>query len=256
MTTTLLAAIASLLAPATFAQDTQTVMIKTPRGDEVKVIASYPTEVREGEKFPAIVAAPGRNYHQGLVIFEELRRQGVAARMAVFTFDWHFFSSGGKSDPTYVKNVEDMQAVVDYVKADPRVDASRIVLAGKSLGSIVVHKVFAQNPSALALHLWTPLMGSDADMRDLYPGLTEIRKPVLILAGTEDEATNPAFLHGVLAKAPKSIAYTMVPGDHGFELPADHPANATNVAAVMAIAVQWAKVAMEAVGPAPPAQAK
>jgi hypothetical protein len=44
-----------------FGGEERTVIVKTPRGDEVKVTVSYP-DMPIGTKVPAIVAAPGKGY--------------------------------------------------------------------------------------------------------------------------------------------------------------------------------------------------
>jgi dienelactone hydrolase len=220
--------------------------IKTPRGAEVEVLVAYPT-VRPGEKVPAIVAAPGQGYHMGLPIFAHLREKASAAGIAVFTFHWNFFSEGKKRHENFDTEVEDMQAVLHFARADERVDASRIILAGKSIGSVVVYRVFRQNPDAYALHLWTPLFYTAEIMDTRFAGLASVAKPVLVLAGAADEAFENSVALPRLAAAGRNIAVVQVPGAHSFELgPHDDPnfteKNERNVSAVMDLAVHWMRV--------------
>lgn len=232
-----------------FAQaETIALKAKTPRGEEVEVLVAYP-EGSEGKKLPAVVAAVGRNYHMGLPIFTELRAQGAAAGMIVYTFNWNFFTKGTKPQEDLKNEAEDMQSVLDLAKSDPRVDASKIIIEGKSLGTVAAYRVFQANADAFALHLWTPLCETEADLNEFYPGLIANKRPVVLVSGTGDEACNPKVMHTALANAENGISYVMVPGDHGFLVGdlndrAMKERNDRNIAAVIGIAVQWMRAAL------------
>ena len=54
------------------------------------------------------------------------------------------FAAKGEPSKGLVDEAEQFKAVIAAALKDPRVDAKRVVLAGKSLGSVVAHRAFAR----------------------------------------------------------------------------------------------------------------
>lgn len=209
--------------------------VKTADGRLVKVSVQMP---KSTTRLPCIIAAPGRVYHRKLPIFQDLAKQANAAGIAVITFDWHFFSYG-KYPPSLTdvsREVADLEAVLAFAKQHPRVAPDKIVLAGKSQGSIVALRVFERHPEVIGLLLYTPVGRQPDDVvRENYRQVFESRRPVAIVAGRNDELNPIDVLSAAAKEANRAPTMHLVDGDHrlcvgDFLNPAFEEANAANVA--------------------------
>jgi alpha/beta superfamily hydrolase len=130
-----------VISTACFAQP---IKLKTPRGAVLDVIAEFPAG--DGP-FPTVILAPGQGYHMGLPAMEQTAKEMVVQRIAVYRFNWAYFSNdakNGQPSKEYVAEIEDMTAVLTKVRSDPRVAKDKIAVAGKSLGSLVAWQVLAK----------------------------------------------------------------------------------------------------------------
>jgi acetyl esterase/lipase len=136
-----------LASKLTFAASVETTQVKTPRGASVNVAINVPDSSVAGKR-PAVIIAPGAGYHMELPIIKELAEKLVAAGVLAFRFDWNYYATDpakGQSSAGLSKELEDMQSVVNLAKADARVDAGQIIIAGKSMGSVVAFNVFIRD---------------------------------------------------------------------------------------------------------------
>jgi dienelactone hydrolase len=153
-----------------------------------------------------------------------------------------------------------MQAVLDLAKADARVDASQIVIAGKSMGSVVAFRVFNRNPASKGLVLLTPLCSSSTDEKGNaiaspraigalnYPGLTELTKPVVLALGNSDPACFVPILYDWLKGTKGNLVTVVAGGDHGMNVVSsdvEDPKNAANILSTIQIVAQWVKLMLE-----------
>ena len=123
---------------------------------------------------------------------EELRRAGFA----VVGFDYRGYGMSTGGSPSAMGAVHDMEVVYRYVVDTLRVEPSRIVLYGRSVGSgpatdlatrvpvggLVVESAFVSAFRVLTRVSLLPF--------DRFPNLRHIRRvraPVLVIHGTEDE---------------------------------------------------------------------
>ena len=155
---------------------------------------------------------------------EELRRAGFA--VVGFDYRGYGMSTGGPASATGA--VRDMEAVYRYVVDTLRVAPSRIVLYGRSVGSgpatdlaarvpvggLVVESAFVSAFRVLTRVALLPF--------DRFPNLRHIRQvraPVLVIHGTEDEVI--PISHGrrlyEAAVAPKQAVW--IEGAHHNDLP-------------------------------------
>ena len=155
---------------------------------------------------------------------EEIRRAGFA----VVGFDYRGYGMSTGGPPSATGAVHDMEAVYRYVVDTLRVAPSRIVLYGRSVGSgpatdlaarvpvggLVVESAFV---SAFRVLTRIPLLPFDR-----FPNLRHIRQvraPVLVIHGTEDEVIPVS--HGrrlyEAAVAPKQAVW--IEGAHHNDLP-------------------------------------
>jgi dienelactone hydrolase len=241
----------------------QTVKVKTPRGAEVAVAINVPGNLRG--KAAAVVIAPGQGYHMDLPIVEDLAKKVSASGVIAFRFNWGYFTADpqkGAPSADLSREFEDLQAVLNFAKADARVDASQILIAGKSMGSVVAYRAFLSDASAKALLLLTPLCSraSDDNGKPLpapvatagqnYPRFAEITKPVVLVLGNADPLCSPPALYDFLKNTKGNASAIVIGGDHGWNLSSATDAasmerNAKNIAEGVEVAAHWINLILQ-----------
>src|SRR6218665_365978 len=128
----------------------------TTRGTRIEVLGDLPAG---RGPFPALVLAPGQGYHKGMPVLDQLARTLVARQVAVYRFDWAYFSRTPRGRPSegLALELEDMQAVIALARAEPRVAGARIAVGGKSLGSLLAWRALQADPALTAALLLTPV---------------------------------------------------------------------------------------------------
>lgn len=212
-----------------------TMPIETPRGAIVTAIADVPASE---PPFPALVVAPGSSYPARAPLHAELAAAAAAAGYLVIRFDWAYWSAGGSASADLAAEREDLRAVLASARADPRVDARHIVLAGKSLGSLVAWEVFRNDPGLEAMVLLTPLCVRSGDsggdvVEERYPGLATSARPVVVAFGRDDPACTASALRASLGEEPAHVTTLVFPGDHGMHV-GNEAEDLENVRAVVA----------------------
>ncbi|MDP2370012.1 alpha/beta family hydrolase [Rhodoferax sp.] len=216
-----LALLAALPVPA-LAADALTAI--TPRDAAVPVIADFPAGPGP---FAAIVLAPGQGYHMALPALEQTALRLVAQGIAVYRFNWAYFSGptkGGAPSDDLSKELEDLRTVLALARAEPRVNPTQLSVGGKSLGSIVAWRAFAADASLRSGLFLTPVCSHvpkgqsiPVDVADEnYPHITQERRPMAFIAGDRDPLCAPAVLYRLAAKAGTTPRVAIVGGDHGF----------------------------------------
>lgn len=223
--------------------------VTSAHGGRVSVIAEFP----DGSgPHPALVLAPGQGYHMHLPALEETSRALVRAGIAVFRFNWAYFTTEPKGRPSaeLANELQDVQAVLSAARNHPKVDAHRVSVGGKSLGSVVAWRAFAVDAKLSSALLLTPICNrvpkgetaarSEAD--DNYPGFAQQSRPILFVSGDKDPLCAPYVLYRFAASGPPSVRVVVVGGDHSYEdrslpLPIAEASRDRNIAAVAATAV-------------------
>ncbi|HSD65838.1 MAG TPA: prolyl oligopeptidase family serine peptidase [Vicinamibacteria bacterium] len=195
--------------------------------------------------FPAIVlfhGAPGGRGMDQLVgwsrgatggpVWERFLREGFVVVVADYRGgDWNAAnvpSSGGSATA-----IDDGLAVIEFVKALPYVDGTRVSLYGVSLGGNLVAYLVSRVPTIHAAVLGAPApiwflgmqpstAGGRPDLSSAKPdpavakaNIEPIRTPVLILVGTDDRLLPMATtLHDLLQQAGKSVRMDVY--EHGY----------------------------------------
>ena len=244
---TLLTCAALLLLPADAAW-AQATVIQRADGARLPAIVDLPEGTAQ---VPAVVLAPGQGYHMGLPALEATARALAAQGLAVFRFNWAYFSAQPPGQPSDDLSVElqDLQAVVKAARAHPRVDPQRISIAGKSLGSAVAWRAFTSDAQLQSALLLTPVCSRvpkggttpQSEALENYPGLAAERRPSLWISGDADPLCDPTSLYAFATTGPRAVRVAIVGGDHGFEqraLPAAQAEAflAVNLRAVSALA--------------------
>ena len=226
--------------------------VTTPRGATLQVVADLPAGAGP---FPAIVLAPGQGYHMALPAMEQTARRLVVQGIAVYRFNWAYFSDkvkGGSPSDDLSKELEDLRTVLAVARAEPRVNPSQLSVGGKSLGSLVAWRAFAADPSLRSGLFLTPVCShvpkgqtSMVEVADEnYPHVAKEHRPMAFIAGDRDPLCAPAVLYRFAAKAGTTARVAVVGGDHGFghhTLTGDAAAQAEsrNVAAVARLAADF-----------------
>jgi len=243
------------IAACSFAAD-KTLDVVWGTGQHVKAVVSYP----KGQgKAPIIFIASGRSGGMGTNIIKGLADKAVRDGLIAVRFDYGYFASKGEPSKGLVDEADQFDAVIQEVFKDPRVDQKRVVIAGKSLGSVVAHRVFNQKPSYLGEWLLTPIITTLDDAGRLYPNLVVSGRPAVLVIGNQDTENAPlGVVYNFMRDASRKIMVDIVAGNHGFEVTPLTDAmgkrlNAGNADAALEVAEYWVRQIARIIPPAPPA---
>jgi hypothetical protein len=198
------------------------VTIETPRGAKLELLVDVPTT---DKPVPAILIAPGQGYHMRLPLFERMVEVAKANGIGVVRFNWAYFTAdpkSGKPSDKLVRELEDMNVALAWLRNSRKFDLKRVAIAGKSLGSIVAWQVFDRDAEAGAVLLLTPVCIDTSQERardsttENYVGLESVNRPLLLLAGDTDPLCPTEFLYVAAARLKTSPRVVVVGGDHGF----------------------------------------
>lgn len=205
------------LATFLFSQSSRVFELETNRGAKINVMEDFP-DTQKGEKFSAIIIAPGSRYPMNRPIIKLMAEESVKNGVAVFRFNWHYYSNRGRPSPGSTFEREELQTVLDYVRNHPRIDPDKIILAGKSFGSIIAYSIFKKNKDIFGLFLLTPICNKENDIQARYPGLPDVKRNTVILLGNEDPLCALGFLYDGLGNSGNNIATVVISGDHGLNI--------------------------------------
>jgi dienelactone hydrolase len=208
--------------------------------------------------FPVIVACHGLLSSKESRKYKQLADIAGAWGLALLRFDFRAMgeSSGGAEAMTLSGRLEDAQAVLDFLKRYPAVDASRLGLMGSSLGGVVAWATAQENPSVGATVVWaTPCQLHDLVARRAQPSPPEIKplpedffddleghallelpaglERVLIIHGEDDEIVPVSHAHHLFAIASEPKRLIIIPGTDHRITDADHRQRAAEAT------IQW-----------------
>lgn len=226
-------------------------VVQGPDGVRLHAIVDLP----HGEgRHPAMVLAPGQGYHMTLPALEATAKALTSQGIAVFRFNWAYFSSDprGQPSPDLSKELRDLQAVLETARVHPRVSAQHLSVGGKSLGSVVAWRALAANKDLRSGLFLTPICSRLAKGETVprseamvnYPGFDAEQRPTLWVSGDRDPLCSPTALYGFAATGAKAARVAVVGGDHSYEdkqLPqaAAEAARHRNLSAVSAVAAAF-----------------
>lgn len=218
------AALCTVLLLAAANAHAQAIVVKRVDGVDVTAMVDLPAG---SAKAPAVVLAPGQGYHMALPAMESTARALSEQGFAVFRFNWTYFTSEPRRQPSPDLSVElrDLQAVVAAARAHGRVDEGSVSVGGKSLGSLVAWRAFIADPKLRSALLLTPVCsrvpkgesGPRPEARENYPGFESERRPSLWIAGNSDPLCAPSVMYAFAASGPGAARVAIVGGDHSFE---------------------------------------
>jgi predicted alpha/beta-hydrolase family hydrolase len=202
----------------------ESTFVPSPDGGRLPVLIDLP---RGDGKFPAIVLAPGQGYHMTLPAMAATARALTEQGVAVFRFNWAYFSTEpkGQPSPDLSRELQDLQAVLNAARAHPRVSAQQLSVGGKSLGSVVAWRAMVSDKQIRSGLFLTPICSRlskgesvpKSEARENYPGFEADQRPTLWVSGDQDPLCSPTVLYGFAATGPKTARVAIVGGDHGYE---------------------------------------
>lgn len=233
----------------------ETKKLATLRGAELEVTIHPSTAA----KSPTIIVAPGQSCNSKGPLFESVGKNGPTAGFTVVRFEWAYcLKDPSKPVPSsdLKDEIEDFTTVLDYAKTLESVDADKIIIAGKSLGSIVAYSVFHSTVSAKALVLLTPVCSYTTDdngnplteplnvCEESYPELKQDPRPILMSMGDKDDLCLLNILFDYLKDSAGNIHVSVAGGDHGFRIKKsdgnlDKPRTNRNIDTVVLNLLNW-----------------
>lgn len=195
-------------------------------GLNLAVIEEFP----EGKgPFPTVVLvhgyASGKNANSNQALVDRLHAQGIAT--VRFDFRGHYDSEGKIEDVNISTGLEDLEAIMEHVLANPKVDRERLGIYGSSYGGVVTEVFVSRNPIFTCIILKAPAtdwnggkwvrLGDDVIREwknkgvytftyddkaiptpysliediasyDVYKEIASVKVPVLIVHGNKDES--------------------------------------------------------------------
>ena len=212
--------------------------IPTPRGATLKGTIHLPgTAIGTG-----VVIAPGGGYHKDRPLIVTAAEHLQGAGFVVVRFNWDYFTKEQRPSADLANEQKDFEAAIAFLRA--RKEVKRILVAGKSLGSLVAVLRTAKKSddiSGLAL-LTFPIHGSnrpDQPWKDAAE-LEKVKLPTLIVCGNKDPLCNLASLYALAGRLPQPPEIVIVPGDHGLKEKDDEETRENIELAARALTI-WAK---------------
>ncbi|MEZ0367854.1 MAG: alpha/beta family hydrolase [Candidatus Sericytochromatia bacterium] len=204
--------------------------LKTPRGSEVEIQVQLPAGVTSP---PLLILAPGQSCNARRPFFEAMAQAALAQQVGLVRLEWSYcVAGGGKGNPSpdLAAELEDLRTVLGYARKLPGIDVKRILIGGKSLGSLVAWKLLQEDAAIPAAALLTPVCSYDRDDKEQvlpepknlipenYPGLAAESRPLLFVLGNQDSLCHPPLLYAGLAQTRGKASVVVVGGGHGLNL--------------------------------------
>ena len=203
----------------------ENITVHTSRGASVEVYVELPSGAGP---FAAVVLAPGQGYHMRLPLLEQTARALVREGIAVYRFNWAYFTATPKGTPSeqLTFELQDMQAVINLARTASHIDPKRIAVGGKSLGSLVAWQVFEKDKSLAGLLLMTPVCSRIPDGQtepkseaaENYPGLAAESRPLAFVLGDQDSFCATDILQRFVSTLKVPPRISIMKGDHNFEV--------------------------------------
>lgn len=132
------------------------------QGKKIFGVLHYPHAIKEPVAAVLICSGFAGNkcgkFRVFVTLAQELAKQGIA----VLRFDYRGTgdSEGEYSDITIESQISDVLLCLNYLKENPKIDASRIGILGRSLGGMIAILAANQFPHLKSIALWAPVFTS------------------------------------------------------------------------------------------------
>jgi predicted alpha/beta-hydrolase family hydrolase len=211
-----------LLLPQAGAKDAKSpphkARIETAHGSTLDVVYHPPA----GSRGTAVVIAPGQGYHMDLPLIVRCAERLSDEGFFVVRFNWGYFAKKGKPSADLKTEQADLEAVVAWIRKTDGV--KKVILAGKSLGSLVVlNRAGEKHDDIAGVGLLTFPIHDPGDAGNLWVTPADIDKvgcPMMIALGDRDPLASLPALYGLVAKTARPAPIVVAPGEHSFRDPA------------------------------------
>lgn len=207
-------------------------LLKTPRQSQIELQWLAPNSPTA----PVVVVAPGQSCNARRPLFEALAQAAQSQGVGLLRLEWSYCSlekDKRNPSPELKGEKEDVQTALNWLKQTGV--KNPVLLAGKSLGSLVSYAVFQSTPNLKGLALLTPVCSYNEDdkgqmlnppqnkLAEHYPGLAQLQRPFLISLGNEDSLCHLPYLYTVMQNAGPKHQLQVWGGGHslGISLSAD-----------------------------------
>lgn len=170
--------------------------------------------------FPAVILChPHPLYGGSMANNVIMAAASILVDMSIITFTFNFRGVGG-SQGVYGDGIEeqkDVVAAIDWLGAQPEVDAGRIGLMGYSFGALVASPVACNDVRVKAMALVSPPLEDEQLLK-----LKECDKPKIVICGTEDVVVSTQRAELINRELAEPKQFKLIPGaDHfwqGYEV--------------------------------------
>lgn len=230
--------------------------LRTPRGTDVHVILHRTTT---NQHRSTLVLAPGQSCNYKNNLFEAIGAEGEKSDVAVIRFEWSYCNNPKAQERVpsddLSNEIEDFQTVLTFAKNFNFGDQTKIIIGGKSLGSLVSYQVFAKETSLRSLLLLTPVCTYKPDPQSApascaeenYPNIGTETRPILFALGNQDPLCALPMLFDYLKITKGNVTALAGIGDHGFRSvkpsgEVDQEQTQKNIDAILAPIFNWLTV--------------
>jgi dienelactone hydrolase len=222
------AVVLALMATASAAHAAEHRTAATQRGVTIQVLEDLP---KGPGPFPVVVLASGQGGDMTQPLLERLASALPAEGIAVVRFDWAYRTANpatGQQSADLTVEEDDMGAALALARKDPRLDPARIVLMGKSMGSVVAVRLFDRSAELRGAVLLTPVCslpkrpGAPDWYAAPYAAFARQTRAMAMVAGDKDPVCSPADLYRMATTAAGPVRVAVVGGDHGFKAGPDN----------------------------------
>lgn len=177
------------------------------------------------EQAPCVIIAPGRKLHKDSNIIVEIADHMSKQGWVVIRFNWSFYTNNTSSPyegmDAFPEQLEDVTKVILIAQNDARVQKDNISLLGKCLGSIVAwhYMQHIEDHEIKSIILLTPIFKTKELIDVYYPTIKELKVPILIIVGNNDEMNcKLPLLYKFFAEKPSFAEICVIDGDHLLEV--------------------------------------
>lgn len=209
---------------------------------------------------PLLVVAPGQSCNARRPLFEAIESAARAQGIGLLRLEWSYCANPeGQRRPSadYAAERQDIERALSWASAQASLQKRQLLLAGKSMGSLVSYQVFQQSSQLKGLGLLTPVCSYDSDeqgqplnpplnqMSENYPELAKVTRPTLISLGSQDSLCHLPYLYQAIQASQPNLSLQIFGGGHSLQIlnaqnQENAPATARNLAAFANSLINWA----------------
>lgn len=181
--------------------------LTTPRKSQMEILWQAP----KSPQAPVLVVAPGQSCNARRPLFEALAQAAHHQGVGLLRLEWSYCSLAKdmrKPSPELTSEKADVETALNWLQQTGV--KNPVLLAGKSLGSVVSYGVFQSHPELKGLALLTPVCSYNEDekgqllnppknmLAQHYPGLAQMMRPLLVSLGNDDSLCHLPYLYAAL----------------------------------------------------------